>query len=86
MIPGDPVGGVVAKGDAELGFQQISELKPIPGIDIVGKIPDEVQSVTIYAAGIAEHSKHKDEARKLIEFLAGTQAAADGARTPAWRP
>jgi molybdate transport system substrate-binding protein len=76
MIPGDPVGGVVAKGDAELGFQQISELKPIQGIDIVGKIPDAVQSVTIYAAGIAAHSKHKADAKMLITFLSGPKAAA----------
>jgi molybdate transport system substrate-binding protein len=79
MIPGDPVGGVVARGDAELGFQQVSELKPIPGIDIVGPIPDAVQSVTIYAAGIATASTHKDEARKLIAFLA-SPAAADTVR------
>jgi molybdate transport system substrate-binding protein len=76
MIPGDPVGGVVARGDAELGFQQISELKPIPGIDIVGPIPDAVQSVTIYAAGIAGASAHKAEAKALIAFLSGPDAAA----------
>ncbi len=76
MIPGDPVGGVVAHGDAELGFQQISELKPIPGIDIVGPIPDAVQSVTIYAAGIAAGSTHQDEAKKLIAFLSSPEAAA----------
>jgi molybdate transport system substrate-binding protein len=76
MIPGDPVGGVVARGDAELGFQQISELKPIPGIDIVGPIPDAVQSVTIYAAGIAGASAHKAEAKALIAFLNGPDAAA----------
>jgi molybdate transport system substrate-binding protein len=76
MIPGDPVGGVVARGDAELGFQQISELKPIPGIDIVGPIPEAVQSVTIYAAGIAGASAHKAEAKALIAFLSGPDAAA----------
>jgi len=76
MIPGDPVGGVVARGDAQLGFQQISELKPIPGIDIVGKIPDAVQSVTIYAAGIAAHSEHKPEAAALISYLASPASAA----------
>ncbi len=76
MIPGDPVGGVVAHGDAELGFQQVSELKPIPGIDIVGPIPAEVQSITVYSAGIARASAHKAEARALITFLASPAAAA----------
>ena len=76
MIPGDPVGGVVAKGDAELGFQQISELKPVPGIDIVGPIPAEVQSITIYSGGIASASAHQAEARALLEFLASPEAAA----------
>jgi molybdate transport system substrate-binding protein len=75
MVPGDPVGGVVARGDAELGFQQISELKPIAGIDIVGPIPDAVQSVTVYAAGIAGASMHKAEAKALIAFLSGPDAA-----------
>ncbi len=76
MIPGDPVGGVVAHGDAELGFQQISELKPIPGIDIVGPIPAEVQSVTIYSGGIARESQHQAESRALLAYLASPQAAA----------
>ena len=76
MIPGDPVGGVVAQGGAALGFQQISELKPIPGIDIVGPIPDAVQSVTIYAAGIAAASANPAAARALIAFLSGPDAAA----------
>ncbi|HWK45794.1 MAG TPA: substrate-binding domain-containing protein [Stellaceae bacterium] len=75
MIPGDPVGGVVAKGEAEIGFQQISELKPIPGIDIVGPIPAEVQQVTIYAAGIAANSKDPAAAKTLIDFLASPGAA-----------
>jgi molybdate transport system substrate-binding protein len=72
QIPGDPVGGVVAKGDAEIGFQQMSELKPIAGITIVGPIPDEVQKVTIFSAGIVASSQHKDSARALIRFLAST--------------
>lgn len=76
MIPGDPVAGVVARGGAEIGFQQISELKPIPGAEVVGAIPAEVQSVTVYAAGIASASKHKTEAKRLIQYLASPQAAA----------
>ena len=75
-IVGERVGAVVARGDAELGFQQISELLPIAGIDLVGPLPREVQRVTIFAAGIASHSKHQTEARTYIRFLASP--AADG--------
>lgn len=74
-IPGDPVGGVVARGDAELGFQQISELKAIPGIDIIGPIPDAVQKVTVFSAGIAAGSANKAAAKALIAFLAAPEAA-----------
>ena len=51
-IEGERVGDVVARGDAEIGFQQISELLPIEGIDYVGPLPDEVQRVTVFSAGI----------------------------------
>jgi molybdate transport system substrate-binding protein len=73
-ILGDPVGGVVAKGDAEVGFQQMSELKPIAGITIVGPIPDEVQQITVFSAGVVAASKHKDAARSLISYLASASA------------
>jgi len=64
------VGAVVARGDAEIGFQQISELLPVPGIDYVGPLPPEVQKVTTFSAGIASSSKHPDAASALITFLA----------------
>ena len=63
------VGVVVARGDAEIGFQQISELLPVPGIDYVGPLPPEVQKVTVFSAGIAADSRHPDAARALIKFL-----------------
>ena len=69
-IVSERVGAVVARGDADVGFQQISELLPIPGIDYVGPLPDEVQRVTIYAAGIATGAKQPAAARALIDFLA----------------
>mgnify|MGYP001807660076 CR=1 FL=1 len=75
MIPADPVGEVVARGDADLGFQQISELKPVHGIDLLGPIPDEVQSVTVFSAGIVAGTKHPDAAKALIAFLASPDAA-----------
>ncbi len=75
MIAGDPVAGVVARGDAEIGFQQIAELKPVAGVDIVGALPDGAQKITVYAAGVAAGSKDPKEAKKLIDFLASPAAA-----------
>ena len=69
MIPADPVGGFVAKGQYEIGFQQLSELKPVPGIDIVGYIPDAVQKVTVFSAGVVVGAKQPQEAQALIDYL-----------------
>jgi molybdate transport system substrate-binding protein len=74
MIPATPVGEIVAKGEAELGFQQISELKPVKGIDIVGPLPADLQKITIFSAGVASGSKSPDAARALIKFLASPSA------------
>lgn len=73
-IPATPVAEIVARGEAELGFQQISELKPIPGIDIVGPLPDTLQKVTVFSAGIATVSKEPEAGKALIRFL-GSPAA-----------
>jgi molybdate transport system substrate-binding protein len=64
----------VAHGDAEIGFQQISELKPVAGIDIVGPLPDELQKITVFSAGIATVSKEPDAGKALIKFLASPAA------------
>jgi molybdate transport system substrate-binding protein len=64
----------VARGEAELGFQQISELKPVPGIDIVGPLPDALQKVTVFSAGVASVSKEPEAAKALIKFLASPAA------------
>ena len=69
-IEADPVGGVVATGEFEIGFQQISELRPVKGIDIVGELPPGAQRVTVFAAGIPLTATHPEAARKLIEWLA----------------
>jgi molybdate transport system substrate-binding protein len=68
----EPVAEVVARGDAEIGFQQISELKPVAGISIVGSIPDEVQRVTVFSAGVVASSQHKAAANAMIRFLASS--------------
>jgi molybdate transport system substrate-binding protein len=74
MIPADPVGGVVASGEYEIGFQQISELKPVPGIDIVGPLPAEAQKMTVFSAGIAVGAKEPQAAAALIKFLSSPAA------------
>ena len=73
-IEADPVGGVVAKGEVEIGFQQISELRPVKGIDIVGELPPGAQTVTIFAAGVPATSKQPDAAKALIRWLASPAA------------
>ena len=69
-IEADPVGGVVASGEVEIGFQQISELRPVKGIDIVGELPPGAQRVIVFAAGIPTTSRHPEAAKALIQWLA----------------
>jgi molybdate transport system substrate-binding protein len=76
MIPAEPVGAVVARGEAEIGLQQVSELLPVPGIDYVGPLPAEVQKVTVFSAGVASNAKEPAVARALIQYLSSPQAYA----------
>ena len=73
-IPATPVAEIVARGEAEIGFQQISELKPVPGIEIVGPLPDDLQKVTVFSAGIASVSKEPEAGQALIKYLASPAA------------
>ena len=75
MIPAEPVGKVVARGEAEIGFQQLSELKPIEGIHIVGLIPEAVQEVTLFSAGMVKGAKNPEGAKALLKYLASPQSA-----------
>ena len=74
-ILSERVGSVVARGDAALGLQQVSELLPIEGIDYIGPLPGNVQRVTVFSAGIATASKQPAAAAELIRYL-GSPAAA----------
>jgi molybdate transport system substrate-binding protein len=85
MIPAEPVGAVVARGEAALGFQQISELKPITGIDLVGPLPPGAQQVTVFSGGVLATSTHKDAARALLAYLS-SPAAADAIRESGMSP
>ena len=73
-IPATPVAEIVARGEAEIGFQQIAELRPVAGIDIVGPLPNDLQKITVFSAGIATGSKEPDAGRALIKFLASPVA------------
>jgi molybdate transport system substrate-binding protein len=75
-IPATPVGEIVAKGEAEIGFQQISELKPVAGIDIVGPLPADLQKITVFSAGLSSNAPQPDAGKALIAFLSSQQAAA----------
>lgn len=74
MIPATPVGEIVAQGEAEIGFQQISELKPVKGIDIVGPLPAGLQKITVFSAGIATNAREPEAGKALIKFLSSPDA------------
>ena len=72
-----PSGGtIVASGECEIGFQQVSELVHIKGIDYIGPLPAEVQRITVFASGVHAGAKNPDGAKALVRFL--TAPAADG--------
>jgi molybdate transport system substrate-binding protein len=73
MVPKIPVASVVANGEYEIGLQQVSELLPVKGAQFVGRIPEPMQSVTRFAAGIPVGAKHPDEARALLRYLSSPQ-------------
>lgn len=72
---GERVGTVLARGDVEIGLQQLSELLPVPGIAHITLLPAEAQKVSTFAAGVAATSPDKAGARSAIEFLASAGAA-----------
>jgi len=73
---GERVGAVVARGEVEIGFQQMSELMPVQGIDHITPLPPELQKVTSFAAGVAARAPEPGVARTVIAFLASPAAAA----------
>jgi molybdate transport system substrate-binding protein len=74
--PGGAVGEVVARGEAEIGFHQISELIPVKGIDIVGPLPPDIQEMTLFGAGVHVNATQADAAAALAAYLAAPAAAA----------
>jgi molybdate transport system substrate-binding protein len=71
---GMPVGEVLARGDAELGFQQVSELIHVKGIDFLGPLPADIQHTTVFSAGLHTGTKDPEAAKALLHFLTGPEA------------
>jgi molybdate transport system substrate-binding protein len=74
--PGIPVGSLVASGQAELGFQQYSELFKAPGVEVVAALPDDIQLITTFSAAISVHCARKDVAKALVAFMGGPESEA----------
>jgi molybdate transport system substrate-binding protein len=72
--PAGLVGLIIERGEADIGVQQIAELLAVPGIDFVGPLPAELQSVTPFVAAIPAAAQNADGGRKLIDFLRTPEA------------
>jgi molybdate transport system substrate-binding protein len=76
ISPADtPVGVMVARGDAEIGFQQVSELLRIKGIDYLGPLPPEVNEITVFSAAVHKSAAQPDAAKALVKYLSAPEAA-----------
>jgi molybdate transport system substrate-binding protein len=71
---GEPVAAVVARGEAEIGFQQMSELMHVTGVTVIGPIPDELQPGSSFGGAVTTTSKQPDAAAALLKFLASPEA------------
>jgi molybdate transport system substrate-binding protein len=75
LIHGGAVADHIAKGEAEVGIHQISEILPVKGIVLVGPLPSEIQNYTVYAAGLGANAKQAEAAKAFINALSGPAAA-----------
>lgn len=74
-ITGELVGEAVARGEVEIGLQQVSELKAVPGVDYVGPLPDAVQKASVMVAAIAQNAQNAKAANDFVDFLTSADAA-----------
>lgn len=74
--PGIPVGQLLARGEADLGFQQLSEFLDLEGIDIVGPLPSELQTMTVFTAGVSTRAVHPDGTRAFVAYLMSPETQA----------
>src|SRR3954465_1659574 len=72
---GEPVAAVVARGEAEVGFQQVAELIHVPGVDFVGTVPADIQPPTFFVGALPKNSQHPGAAVALLRFLSSAEAA-----------
>jgi len=70
------VGNIIASGEAEIGFQQVSELSHFAGVDYIGPLPTEIQQYTMFASGIMAGAKEPEAAKALVKFITAPAAAA----------
>ena len=70
------VGSIIANGEVEVGFQQVSELASFPGVDYVGPLPADIQSYTMFSSGLITGAKETEAAKALVKFITGPDAAA----------
>jgi molybdate transport system substrate-binding protein len=73
---GVPVGTIIASGEADLGFQQLSELLHAPGVDVIGPLPPEIQALTVFSGGLSSSSSQLKQAGDLVAYLASPEAEA----------
>src|SRR5690349_278328 len=71
---GEPVAAVVARGEAEIGFQQVAELIHVPGVTFVGTLPQAVQPEIFFAGAVTKSAREPDAATALLRFLTGPAA------------
>jgi len=69
VVQGRPVGAAIAAGEAEIGVQQVAELRPVKGVDVIGELPKELQKQIPYSAGVGAKAKDAATARALVAFL-----------------
>ena len=72
--PGVPVGSLVAKGEVEIGFQQLSELIHLQGIEVLGPLPPEIQLMTVFSAGVSVKSSQPEVVRAALAYMASAKA------------